>query len=332
MDEKIDFVMIWVDGNDSKWQEEKIKYSDNPDAARNGINRYRDWGLLRYWFRGVEKFAPWVNNIYFITCGHYPEWLNLNHPKLKFLKHEDYIPKEYLPTFSANPIELNFHRIKELSDKFVYFNDDLFLINNVNKNDFFKAGKPMFIAGTDSVWSEDYNDLFPHILLNDLSVINKHFDKRKVIKENFFKWFNLNYDIKTIIKTLSLLPFNNFSSMAVPHLTMPVLKSTVEELWNVEGDVLDRTSKNRFRSKDDVNQHLFSFYDIARGNFEPASKKLGKYYDIKNNLEKITKAIENQKHKVICFSDDVSIDFEKYRDEIENAFEKILPKKSEFEN
>ena len=54
MENKIDAVMIWVDGSDLEWQKEKIKYSDNPDAARSGINRYRDWGLLRYWFRGIE--------------------------------------------------------------------------------------------------------------------------------------------------------------------------------------------------------------------------------------------------------------------------------------
>lgn len=331
MEDKIDIVMIWVDGADKDWQSEKIKYSDNPEAVRSGINRYRDWGLLRYWFRGVEKFAPWVNNIYFITCGHYPKWLNLNHPKLKFVRHDEYIPKEYLPTFSANPIELNFHRIKELSDKFIYFNDDMFIINTISKEDFFKNGKPRFVAGSDATYSDDYNDVFSHILLNDLSVINKHFDKKKVIKENFFKWFNLKYDMKTIIKTISLLPFNKFSSMVVPHLAMPILKSTIQELWDIEGDILDKTSRNKFRSKDDVNQHIFSFYDIAKNNFEPSSKKLGKYYDIKNNLDKITSTIEKQNRKIICFSDDVNIDFEKYRNEIENAFEKILPDKSGFE-
>ena len=31
--------------------------------------RYRDWDLLRYWFRGVERFAPWVRRIHFVTWG-----------------------------------------------------------------------------------------------------------------------------------------------------------------------------------------------------------------------------------------------------------------------
>ncbi|MBR6908270.1 hypothetical protein IKN40_07520 [bacterium] len=86
----------------------------------------------------MEKFTPWVNNVFFVTCGHYPSWLNLNHPKLKFIKHEDYIPKEYLPTFCSHTIELNFHRIKELSEHFVYFNDDTFIINHMRESDFFE--------------------------------------------------------------------------------------------------------------------------------------------------------------------------------------------------
>lgn len=94
--------------------------------------------ILQYWFRGVEKFAPWVNRIYFVTWGHIPSWLNLSHPKLKVVRHEEFIPTDYLPTFSSHPIELNLHRIKGLSERFVYFNDDTFLIRPVLQEDFFQ--------------------------------------------------------------------------------------------------------------------------------------------------------------------------------------------------
>lgn len=63
---KIDFVVMWVDGNDPEWQKEKQKFSVD-DNADGSIYRYRDFGLLKYWFRGVEKFAPWVNNVYFVS-------------------------------------------------------------------------------------------------------------------------------------------------------------------------------------------------------------------------------------------------------------------------
>lgn len=331
-DEKIDFVLIWVDGSDPKWQEEKIKYSDNPDAVKNNVNRYRDWENLKYWFRGVEKFAPWVNNIYFITCGHYPKWLNLEHPKLKFLKHEDYIPKEYLPTFSANPIELNFHRIEELSDKFVYFNDDMFLTDEVSKEDFFKDDKPRYIAGCDIICGSESNDSFQHILLNGSSLINRNFNKKKVIFNNWRKWFSLKYGLKNCFKTLCLLPFIKFSGFVIPHLPAPILKKTMGELWKNENEVLDKTSKNKFRSVNDVNQYIFSWYDISRGNFVPASNKIGKFYSSHSvGFNTITTAIREKKHKMICFSDDMEIDFEKAKKEVIDAFEAILPEKSGFE-
>ena len=98
MCEKIDFVIPWVDGNDEKWRKDKNFYWNeqlgikSEDANNNA--RFRDWENLKYWFRGVEKFAPWVNHIYFVTYGHIPEWLNVNHPKLTIVKHEDYIPKQ----------------------------------------------------------------------------------------------------------------------------------------------------------------------------------------------------------------------------------------------
>src|SRR5690554_4427002 len=139
MTEKIDFVIPWVDGSDPKWQKVRNQFDDNNFI----VSQYRDWDILKYWFRGVEKFAPWVNKIFFVTWGHVPEFLNLEHPKLVIVRHEDYIPKEYLPTFSANVIETNLHRIEGLSDKFVYFNDDVFITKKVTKEDFFKNGLPV---------------------------------------------------------------------------------------------------------------------------------------------------------------------------------------------
>lgn len=83
--ESIDFVITWVDGGDAAWQAEKNRYGKEmypagASALRRAENddsdeRYRDWDNLKYWFRGVEKYAPWVRKIHFVTWGHLPEWL-----------------------------------------------------------------------------------------------------------------------------------------------------------------------------------------------------------------------------------------------------------------
>lgn len=138
---EIDFVITWVDGNDPDWQKQKMEYSIQPDLSQKQDDRkerYRDWDLLRYWFRGVERFAPWVRRIHFVTWGHLPSWLNKEHPKLNIVNHKDFIPEKYLPTFNSHAIEWNMHRIPGLAENFVYFNDDMFLIKKVRPEQYFK--------------------------------------------------------------------------------------------------------------------------------------------------------------------------------------------------
>lgn len=77
----IDFVILWVDDQDPIWIEDKNKYKGQQGNHTNNEVRYRDWQNLKYWFRAVEKYAPWVRKIHFVTCGQKPEWLNINHPK-----------------------------------------------------------------------------------------------------------------------------------------------------------------------------------------------------------------------------------------------------------
>ena len=69
--DKIDFVLPWVDGSDSAWIKQRNEYLGIKNNQTQD-SRFRDWENLQYWFRGVEKFAPWVNHIYFVTWGAYP--------------------------------------------------------------------------------------------------------------------------------------------------------------------------------------------------------------------------------------------------------------------
>ena len=131
----IDFVVTWVDASDPEWLSQKEKYHtelSHSEKKDNSSFRYREWGMFRYWFRAVEQYAPWVRYVWLVTCGHTPEWLNTEHPKLRVVRHEDFIPKEYLPTFSSICIELNLWRISGLSEHFVYFNDDMYLFDNAS--------------------------------------------------------------------------------------------------------------------------------------------------------------------------------------------------------
>ena len=335
MPEKIDFVILWVDGNDQKWQKEKAKYNPNK-VKKDGIDgaiRFRDWDNLKYFFRGIEKFAPWVNNIYFITWGHLPKWLNTSHPKLKIIKHEDYIPKKYLPVFSSNPIELNINRIEGLSEHFVLYNDDMFLINTVNPEDFFINGLPVDNYNEVNLDLGEEDPIFASILRNNYRVLSKQYNKRKVILTNPHKYLNFKYGFNRNIRTLkNTITKSNFVGVNNNHLYQPFLKSYFVKAWDKIYNEMDNTSSNRFRSASDINQFLIRYFQLLDGKFIPKGYDFGKYFAIHNDNSEIVDYIVNQKGKCICINDtDPNIDFEKCKQEINKAFEKILNNKSKFE-
>lgn len=328
--EKIDFVITWVDGNDKKWQEEKNKVLNIKSTKSDA--RYRDWENLKYIFRGIEKYANWVNKIYFVTWGHTPNWLNTENEKLVIVNHKDYIPEEYLPTYSSHVIEMNFHRIKELSENFVYLNDDTFFIDKLEPTDFFKNGKPVDYAMLTTIISDTKaNELFPHVLLNNMNIINRNFNLKESMKKNIFKWFSPKYG-KDQIRTLCLLPWKKFTGLKFSHLPSPLKKSTMKEVWEKEGDVLNKTCLNKTRQFTDVNQYVFKSWQIAKGEFYPLSVKTGKLYSIKDDNKAIISEILNRKYKMCCLNDSSELkNFEKAKEEINGALEQILPDKCSFE-
>lgn len=330
--EKIDFVVLWVDGSDKKWLLDKNKYSDEKIDIVNGAKRYRDYDILKYWFRGVEKYASWVNKIHFVTYGHLPKWLDTSNPKLNIVKHSDFIPKKYLPTFNANTIELNLHRIKDLSERFVYFNDDMLLLDKVDSDYFFKNGLPCDSWQEDILVLDKTSDLnFYHMIVNDLKVINSHFDKHKAIKNNLFKWFNFKYG-KGLIKNLLLFNWKNIAGFHNYHMPSSFLKTTFNEVWSKEFDVLEEACITKFRTENDVNQYVMSLWQIYSGNFSvKGHKEFGKIFTLCDNNDELYRFIENRGSEVVCINDGDVFDFEKVKKELQQSLDKILPNKSSFE-
>jgi len=327
-EEKIDFIVTWVDGTDEKWLEEKKKYKPELDVS-DSVIRFRDWDLLKYWFRGVEKFAPWVNHIYFVTYGHFPKFLNTNHPKLKIINHKDYLDEKYLPTYNSNTIEMNFYKIEGLSEHFVYFNDDMFILKNVSKKDFFKNGLPRDEYAESPVIAD--KTIFPYMLFNNVFLLNGHYDKKKVYKKNITKYFNIRYGFNNF-RTVFALPYKKFVGFHNPHIPQAFLKSYYKKTWKLCSNECEITSVNKFRTKEDVTQYLVRGFQQLDGKFKPRKINFGKYFLISNNNEEIVKAIVKQKYKIVCLNDtDDTVNFEKAKSEINVAFEKILPDKCSFE-
>lgn len=327
----IDFVITWVDINDPKWQADFSKYSGRKENTKNGVSeaRFRDNGFLRYWFRGVEKFAPWVRRIHFVTSGQKPEWLDESNPKINLVNHKDYIPEEFLPTYNSVVIERYIHRIPGLSDHFVYFNDDFYIINTIAPTRFFRNGMPCDIAAFlyNPSWSQWYKRI-----KNNLKIINRHFDKREVMRRDRDKWFHKSYGSKARWNYL-LKPYGKFITLRTPHNAQPYLKSTFEEVWAVAGKELTETSVNRFRALNDLTPELFRTWQICRGNFEPYNTYSDtKMFPLMVRPRQAVRAIYNQSYSLICLNDNVHIrNYDRVMADIRAAFESILPEKSGFE-
>ena len=325
----IDFVVPWVDDSDPVWRKKKAECLGTQDTDGNSEVRYRDWDTLKYWFRGVEKYAPWVRNIYFVTDNQKPEWLNLEHPKLKWVKHTDFIPAEYLPTFCCQAIEWNLHRIPGIAENFVFFNDDVFMINHTKPEDFFVDDLPCDLPCLGILYPCGF---FSHVLFNNTELINRHFSLKKSIRKNPKKWIK-SQPLSGLLKLLlygnrDLVPY----SMS-PHIQLSFKKKTYETLWKEEYELIHSTCISKVRNKDIVTSYCVRDWQIFSGEFYP-KKPIGKNFHTAT-LAHSNEAVEylrKQKGKVVCLNDsEDENDFELHKQMIINEFEKLFPEKSSFE-
>ena len=333
-EQPIDIVITYVDGNDVNWQRQKNEYS--PDGACDvNPNRYREWNNLYYLFRGIERYAPWVRKIHFVTWGHLPAWLNPDHPKLHIVRHEDYIPAKWLPTFNNRCIELNLHRIPDLSEQFIYFNDDMFLTAPVKPEDFFRDGKPVETA---VLFAPNYtlaNNVSLHLApVVDTAIVNKYFDMHRVIRQHPGKWINWRYGAYNFM-TLPLLMYKHFTGFLATHLPYSYLRSTFETIWEKEPGFCETSSEHKFRVVTDINQWLMNYWQFASNNFCPRSIRFGKAFQIHTaaDADRAAKAIGEHRYRTICLNDvvDSREDFGYISTTVRDALEAILPGRSEFE-
>jgi Stealth protein CR2, conserved region 2/Stealth protein CR3, conserved region 3/Stealth protein CR4, conserved region 4/Stealth protein CR1, conserved region 1/LNR domain len=174
-DAPIDVVYTWVNGSDSRLQEQLSAYKeqacrraaqvanvdenesrDDDDVDQDGCepdmasaSRFVDNQELRYSLRSIEKFAPWVRRIFLVTNGQVPNWLRIDHPRLSVVTHDEiFVNKSHLPTFSSPAIESHLHRIEGLAERFVYLNDDVMFGAPVHPDDFIthSDGQKVFLS------------------------------------------------------------------------------------------------------------------------------------------------------------------------------------------
>ena len=321
----IDIVIAWVDGEDPAWLVEKARY---PAPEDDSPSRYRELGLLKFWFRSIEAFAPWARKIHFVTWGHIPPFLSRNHPKLNIVRHEDFIPAKYLPTFNSHTIELNLHRIPGLSEHFLYFNDDMFLLRPAAAADFFREGLPCVCAREEPWVFRSPVGVWSHAAANGLGVINRHFPKGAAVAA--FGWKLRHGSLRQRLGTqlLQILCPDAFTGFVNVHGPSAFRKTTFRQVWAAEEELLDAACRRRYRSAADVNQWVMLWWQVANGAFYPQEMDNLVMDLSEENIFRLCHAIRGQSHEALCVNDpggEVPVAA------LIAAFEELLPEKSGFE-
>ena len=336
-DYPVDFVVLWLDGNDPNWIREMEKYQPKDSIAKknNSAARFRNWDNFHYWFRSVEKYAPWVRYVYVVTWGHVPEFLDLSNPKIRFIRHDQFMPAEYLPTFSCFPTELNLWRIEGISEHIVYFNDDFFLTKPLEKSDFFKNGLPRYCGIPSPTYPKNEMTAWWHNLYNTAGVANAHFDIKQCIVDHPEKWFCSAYGKKQK-HVMRAYEDGKIMGMFYSHLGIPYRCSTMKKVWDVCFDRLDKTCRNKFRTMDDVFHQIFEMWEVFCGTYDPVSLD---YYGYTNslmpsNLDVFKEAFLGEKNRMVCPNDWEGIteeEFEHLKRELLKIMQEKYPEKSSFE-
>lgn len=329
----IDFVVTWVDGSDPEWQKERstVLGLEEINSNGNGTCRYQDWVSFKYWFRAVETFAPWVRYVHLVTYGHVPQWLNQKCTKLKIVNHKDYMPEVFLPTYNSNPLELNLFRIPDLSEHFVYFNDDVLLARSVLPEDFFINGKPVHTAIA-VPWINRDNELPYHLSFNTYGLINKKNQICSCIEQHPEKWFSHLYG-SSIKYNINAWQNEGLPGMYFTHMGVPFCRSSMERVWEKYEAEMVKTCDSKVRDISQITHQIFSIEDILSGNFEPGKNNWGKCVNIENT-DQIKAIYQDMNQKMICLVDrDNMSDLEitAVNNRLTLLFERIFPEKSSFE-
>ncbi|MDR0625438.1 MAG: hypothetical protein LBF72_03275 [Holosporales bacterium] len=239
-DYDVDLVVTWCNDDDPVWRKkrqywETVVKAEGKVLDKNGIDqcRFRNDDELKYLLRSVEKYAPWIHKIFLVVDNQLPDWLNLNHPQLCVVNHSDFIPEEFLPTFSSIALESFIPYIPGLSEKFLYANDDMFIGNEVSRGFFFDPiGRP--IVRLNGIISERSKHLYVSTLRKAYDLISNAYSKNLTKR----------------------LPHHNIDSYSKESF-LQCLKKFEKEF--------DDCRRNKFRGVNDVSRAIVSLYEIING-------------------------------------------------------------------
>ena len=141
----IDIVVRYVNEKAPGWWETREFYREKEGVPPLPPSRARDYGTLKYIFRGIETNCEWVNKVILLLDDETqtPDWLDLANPKLRVVYHNEFIPLEFLPTYNSMVIGAYIPLIKGLANNYIVIDDDMFFLKKIDRDRYFVDNYPV---------------------------------------------------------------------------------------------------------------------------------------------------------------------------------------------
>jgi len=253
----VDVVYTWVDGDDPAMTAKRQAYSAEGRTGiagrETGPSRYTSHDELRFSLRALDMYAPFVRHVHLVTDGQTPEWLDPDSDWVTVVDHREILPADALPVFNSHAIESRLHHIPGLSERYLYFNDDVFVNRPVSAETFFHGNGLAKLPF--SPWKLGLGDPRPQEPAPNSAGKNA----REIVRRSFGRHITAKFQ-------------------HVPH---PQLLSVLREIEAAGHEEFRRTAYSRFRSTGDVASvaTLHHHWALLSGRAVPAAYTL-RYVDL----------------------------------------------------
>ena len=278
--EKIDAVITWVDGSEPNF---KLKLEENLKNKKIINIQYLQANEIHFCVASIIKFAPFIRKIFIVTDNQKPNLNEVGHlvslNKVEIIDHKEIFRDnmDSLPTFNIRSIDALLFKIKNLSNKFIYFNDDMFLIKETSKEEWFKDNKAVLTGS----WTKTYN--------------NKLI---KTISQRIKNLLNIRPSFNAAqSKAANIVGFHNkyFKSY---HCGRPQIKSVIKDFYDKNPQILTNQIRHKFRDGRQYMPYSLCWHHLIKENLhvESSSNKLVEINKSRNlsakKLEKILRSID----------------------------------------
>jgi hypothetical protein len=298
----VDVVITWVDGGDPRLAAQREQYlGKDPSSGYSGGNPtyFASNNEIRYCVLSILKFAPFIRNIFIVTDGQDPglqqdvqNYFPGRADSIKIVDHQEIFRdyEQFLPTFNSTSIETMLWRIPGLSENFVYFNDDLFLLRNIKPEDWFINNRPV-LRGK---WRLAP---FKKLLSNRLKIAWNKIWRRRPDYVPRFSFYLGQWNAASLLG----MRFRYFFNCHTPH---PFSKSRFEKFFTAHPDILEKNISYRFRNQKQYNlTTLANHLEIMDGNENFARLNLvylHPYYSRMRLRRKIMRSENDPEIKSVC--------------------------------